>query len=315
MISESESLSRQELRVSVIIRNRDEALHLRTVLLGLSAQNGPSSEVILVDNASKDDSVEVAQSYGATIVHVKEGEFTYGKALNLGLAAATGDICVILSAHSLPLGKGFISSCVAPFKDPKVAAVRCVYAGKRADMTRWTSPEILDASATLQDIIKKGPLASGCAIRRCVWERIPFDEQLTAAEDKLWAREALNAGYTIVSPCDAVYQYIKPVSARTHLLYDDRDSRAVFHATGERFGGARVARTTTILGALWTIATESPRAAFSVINRELTRIYLRLVFPRQPSIGIRRRGDVRSALRALSSIVGTRDGIPKTWGG
>lgn len=99
-----------------------------------------------------------------------------------------------MSAHSLPLGKHFIRSCLVPFEDPKVAAVRCAYAGKGADMTRWTSPDILDAFVTLQDIVSKGPLASGCANRRSVWEKIPFDETVTSAEDKLWARGVLRVG-------------------------------------------------------------------------------------------------------------------------
>jgi glycosyltransferase involved in cell wall biosynthesis len=268
--------------VSVIIRNRDEGVFLEQVLLALSVQTGPRLELILVDNASRDASVAIALGYGATVIHVKEGEFTYGRALNVGLAAANGEICIILSAHSLPLGRGFVNSCLAPFENPRVAAVRCVYAGKSSDMMRWTAPETLDAPATLDEIVSKGPLGSGCAIRRDVWAKIPFDERTLSAEDKLWAMSVIDAGYKISSPCDAFYFYLKPISPTDALHYNYRDLRALFHATGERLGAARVASSDTILRALWAMATAAPMSAIGVINREWTRIRLRLTFPHKP---------------------------------
>ena len=267
--------------VSVIIRNRDEAAFLEKVLLALSVQKGPKLQLILVDNASRDRSVEVAVHHGATVIHLKAGEFTYGKALNLGLAAAHGEICIILSAHSLPLGTGFVNACVAPFENANVAAVRCVYAGKGSDLTRWAIPEVLDGSSTLDDIVSKGPLASGCALRRSVWAQIPFDEEVSAAEDKLWARRAVDAGYTIFSPCDAFYLYLKPISPSANLVNNYRELGAIFLATGTRLGAVKTGTAETIGHALWTMATAAPRSALVVIHRELTRIRLRLAFPRQ----------------------------------
>lgn len=271
-----------EALVSVIIRNRNEAKYLRQVLPALSAQRGARAEIILVDNASTDDSVMVARSYGATIVHLPEGEFTYGRGLNVGLQAATAEICVILSAHSLPAGKSFLKACAGALSAPDIAGARCVYAGKSSDMLRWVDPELLDGSATLQEIISKGPLASGCVIRRSVWLKIPFDEDVIAAEDKLWAAAVLKAGYKILSPCDAFYFYVKPISPITSLRYADRDLRAIYHATGRRFGAAAVAPSRTFLNASWAVAVGVPQGVVSVVARELTRVRLRFGFPKSP---------------------------------
>lgn len=265
------------MRVSVIIRNRNEAEHLKKVLLALSVQTIPH-EIILVDNRSTDDSVRIAESFGAKIVHLEQ--FTYGRGLNVGLAQATGEICVILSAHALPLGKKFIEGCVEPFSDPRVAAARCVYVGKGSDAMRWTAPETLTRATEFNEIIAKGPLASGCAIRRSVWEKIPFNETVIAAEDKLWARDVLRGGYIIVSPCDAFYRYIKPFLPHVGLRYADRDSRAVFAATGVRVGASNISVGRTILGSIWSALTEAPRAALLVLKREATKVWLRLRFPR-----------------------------------
>ena len=163
------------MKVSVIIRNRNEEYYLRYVLKGLSLQN-TTPEIILVDNESSDNSVEAAREYGARIVHLPHKEFTYGRALNLGIRKASGEICVILSAHSMPHGPEFLSACIQPFRsDPRLAAVRCLLAGKGADRLRWLEPETLDDTADEETVISKGPLASGCAIRRSVWKQIPFD--------------------------------------------------------------------------------------------------------------------------------------------
>jgi rhamnosyltransferase len=293
--------------VSIVIRNRNEAEHLRKVLKALSVQAGPSSEVIVVDNGSRDESIAVAEGYGATIVHLPERAFTYGRALNAGLSAARGEVCVILSAHSLPLGNTFISSCLAPFSDPKIAAVRCVYVGKHSDSMRWTAPECLDALSSLQDVISKGPLASGCAIRRSVWVEVPFDEHVVAAEDKLWTAKVLRRGYIVLSPCPAFYMYLKVLTPANLLRKNDLELRAVFSATGEKVGAAKVPRRIAIWRAAVSIAVGAPLAAWSVINRELTRVSLRVSFPTNDARGDPRQGELdngarSSTDRAVSSV-------------
>ena len=54
---------------------------------------GRSGEVIVVDNGSTDDSVQVAEREGATVVH--ESQRGYGSAYLAGLAAASGTVIVI----------------------------------------------------------------------------------------------------------------------------------------------------------------------------------------------------------------------------
>ena len=129
--------------VSVVIRNRNEGRYLERVLAGLAAQD-MAHQVIVVDNESTDNSLAVASRAGVQVLSIARGSFTYGRALNLGLRAATGSVCVILSAHALPIGNAFLRECVKPFADPRVAAARCLYAGKqgtrsaRSRRSSWT---------------------------------------------------------------------------------------------------------------------------------------------------------------------------------
>lgn len=256
--------------ISVIIRNHNEALYLKPVLRALSKQDMPH-EIILVDNNSTDESRELASQYNAKIISIDE--FTYGKALNLGFAAATGDICVILSAHSLPLGTSFLSECAKPFVDERVMAARCVYVGKAADALRWLDPERLDTSS---DFISKGILASGCVVRRSAWEKIKFNEETTSAEDKLWTRDALKLGYEVISPIPAFYSYIKPFSSTGHVRNNYRDIRAVFHQTGETVGFVKTSSATLLKNLLYYPVL----AAATSAKTEFLKLRLKLRFPK-----------------------------------
>lgn len=220
------------MTISVVIRNRNEGAHLGHVLHALSLQDTPA-EVILVDNASEDDSLEIATRFGATIASIDHDAFTYGRALNVGLRAASGEVCVILSAHSLPIGPRFLSDCTKPFaEDPRIAAVRCLFAGNLQDALRWMEPELLIGSEDLRNVIAKGPCASGCAIRRSVWEQVPFDESVESNEDKLWALAVLKRGYAIYSTTHATFAYLKAFTSLEHVRREHRMRVGILRATG-----------------------------------------------------------------------------------
>jgi len=235
-------------------------------------------EVVVVDNESTDDSVEVAREFGAKIVSIAKSSFTYGRALNLGLREATSEICVILSAHSLPLGVSFIRECLKPFENKMVAAVRCVYAGKGADLTRWMEPQMLDLSA---DFVSKGPLASGCAIRRKVWEEIPFNEEAVAAEEKIWAEAILKTGYSIYSPCPAFYAYMKKMSPLMALQKNYRELLEIYRWTGARVGFTNRNTMGSITDFAIGVLYAAPRAAINVVREEALKAYFRYSFLKQ----------------------------------
>jgi rhamnosyltransferase len=98
--------------ISVVIRVRNEGAALHKVLCALKLQDLPPWEIIVVDNASTDESRAVAQYHGATILDISRAEFTYGRALNWGIRKSQGEFICILSAHSLPIGKDFLRTAV-----------------------------------------------------------------------------------------------------------------------------------------------------------------------------------------------------------
>jgi len=87
------------MTVSLVIPHWNRADLLRQVLASvcaLSLPDGISTEVIVVDNASEDDSREVAELAGARVISVAANEGV-SRALNRGIEASSGDWIVLLN--------------------------------------------------------------------------------------------------------------------------------------------------------------------------------------------------------------------------
>lgn len=264
--------------VSVVIRNRNEAATLRHVLASLAVQADPADEIVVVDNGSTDDSRDVAAGHGCRIVHLPPEQFTYGRALNVGIAAATGECIVVLSAHAMPVGRWFLTECRAALDDPAVAAARCLYVGKAADATRWLAPERLAGTdLPVGEVVSKGPLASGCVLRRAVWAELPFDEGAAGGEDKLWAIAVLRRGHAILSPIPAPYAYLRRMPALRELRKLSRERAAVYRATG--FGATPVRQTLRDLA--YDVSVGAGRAFASAVQLAVVRASERLLLPRR----------------------------------
>lgn len=88
---QADEVSTEELELSIVMPCLDEADTVgNCVLKALYAieKMGISGEVIVADNGSRDDSVEIAEALGARVVHVDEPG--YGAALMGGIEAARG---------------------------------------------------------------------------------------------------------------------------------------------------------------------------------------------------------------------------------
>ncbi|WP_247650056.1 glycosyltransferase family 2 protein [Clavibacter capsici] len=88
--------------VSVVIPVRDDAEHLRACLRALAGQTVAPDEVVVVDNASSDDSAEVARAAGARVV--REPVVGIPAAACTGYDAARSEVIARLDADCVPPG-------------------------------------------------------------------------------------------------------------------------------------------------------------------------------------------------------------------
>jgi len=192
------------MNCSIIIRAYNEEKHIGRLLEGLRQQTLKDVEIILVDSGSTDQTVSVAEAFGARIVRIPSAEFTFGRSLNFGLRQATREFVVIASAHVYPVYPDWLESLLRPFEDEKVALT---YGKQRGPVTaKYSEQQIYHQ--WYPDTSNPNQTTAFCnnanaAIRKSLWEQNQYDETLTGLEDLAWAKWAQEHGYNITYVAEA----------------------------------------------------------------------------------------------------------------
>src|SRR6185369_3754662 len=87
-----------DMLVTIIIPSYNQGKFIRETIDSVIAQDYRPIEILVVDGASKDDTVDVLRSYGAQIQWWSEPDKGVVDAVNKGLARATGNIIAIQSS-------------------------------------------------------------------------------------------------------------------------------------------------------------------------------------------------------------------------
>jgi rhamnosyltransferase len=194
-----------KLKVTAVIRAYNEERHIGRLLSGLERQTQQPDEIVVVDSGSSDATVDIATHYGARIVTIRKEDFSFGRSLNLGCDAAEGDLLLNVSAHVYPVYDTFVEHMARPFEeDPKVGIAygrqvgdhRTKYSESRV-MLKWFPTK----SISNQD----HPFSNNanCMVRKSLWQKFPYDEELTGLEDLDFAKKAQADGARISYVADA----------------------------------------------------------------------------------------------------------------
>ena len=108
--------------VSIVILNYNGARFIDDCLRAVLADSYSPKEILLVDNASRDDSLQMALGYQCEGVTVVANTKNYGfpRGCNEGIALARGEVIVLLNVDTI-VQPGWLSGLIAPLlEDEKV---------------------------------------------------------------------------------------------------------------------------------------------------------------------------------------------------
>jgi len=189
---------------SIVIRAFNEEQHIARLLTGILEQTVKDVQIILVDSGSRDATVAIASRFPVEVVHIQPQEFTFGRSLNMGMAAAKADLVVMASAHVYPVYPDWLEKLLEPFQDPQIGLT---YGKQRGGATsKYSEHQVFrswfpDHSTARQT----HPFCNNAnaAIRRELWKQHPYDELLSGLEDLAWARWLLTQGQSLAYAADA----------------------------------------------------------------------------------------------------------------
>ena len=194
-------------KISIIIRTKNEERWIEQCLKKIFDQNYDNFEVILVDNNSKDKTLEKAKKFPVKVIKINK--FLPGKAINLGIKKSTGKIIVCLSAHCIPINNNWLKKIIFALKDPNVAGVY----GRQKPLSYssdFDKRDLFNLFGPEKKIQRKDTFFhnANSAFKKKLWSKIPFDEKTKHIEDRIWGNQVINKGYKIIyEPNAPVYHW------------------------------------------------------------------------------------------------------------
>jgi len=202
---------------SVIILTKNAGDQFENLMKKLNNQTYQDFEVLVIDSGSTDRTLEIAKEYSCKVYRIKPEEFHHSRTRNLGAELAKGDYLVYITQDALPLNNDFLEMLIKPLENDKVAGVygrqvaypnakpmeKFFYSYFYPDKRKIITPK--DLRNLAEFYVSHVYISDVCsAMKKEVWKKIKFDENIIMAEDKKWAMDVLRAGYWLVYEPEAV---------------------------------------------------------------------------------------------------------------
>jgi rhamnosyltransferase len=216
--------------VSIILLTRNAGKQFKLLLDRIYSQADVDFEVILIDTASEDETLEIADHYPIDkIQSVEVGDFGHGKTRNLGAELAGGKYVVYIAQDALPVDDSWASNLVHNLDDPRVAGVF----GRQIPQEGSNPPdrysykedypdrrEVLSAKNSSNRNVVFSDVNS--ALRREVLISYPFLDELLVSEDNYWGNLVISKGYHIVYEPKAavIHSHIYTIPKIVKLNFD-----------------------------------------------------------------------------------------------
>lgn len=208
--------------ITIIIITKNEEKNIGGCLREVFSQDTEYSfEVIVIDSSSTDRTMDVIRTFPlVNLIVIPAKEFGHGKTRNKGAGLAKGKFLVFLNGDAIPKDNHWLQNLLDNFEtDEKIAGVYSRHISKDGTYVCYILEQEkifgqikLIKELNEKDVDRKTMIelmrfsTVSCAIRKEIWEKFKFNEELILAEDQDWAERVLNVGYKIVyEPKSIVY--------------------------------------------------------------------------------------------------------------
>jgi|TARA_Y200000002_G_scaffold95363_1_gene77001 glycosyltransferase involved in cell wall biosynthesis len=188
--------------ISIIIRNRNEA-----EFIGFAIQSCldffSKPEIIIMDNNSNDDSLEVVQYFNdITSIQIENvSNYRPGQSINQGVRKSKNDYILILSAHTQIIDLDF--DLIKKDLDKHLAVFGKqipIYRGKKITpryiWSNFTDKQEINKFSSIEN--RQFLHNAFCFYKKDTLLKFPMPEKYAGKEDRYWAKEIVSLNHTFL---------------------------------------------------------------------------------------------------------------------
>lgn len=188
--------------VSFVIRIKNEYRDIKQTIDSIKSQildSGIEVEIIIVDNMSTDGGPKSVEDDVDEIIYISDEDFSWGKAINLGIEKSKGNYIVLMSGHCILLNVHVLMEAIKLFDENDIDALY----GKQCGDNQKDKIECLELNESYPNLdyfefdknIKGiGISNAACILKKEIWKKNKFNEELQSAEDAEWCKRIRNSG-------------------------------------------------------------------------------------------------------------------------
>jgi hypothetical protein len=222
--------------LEVVVRCKNEMPWISSTLERLARL---PVDITVIDSGSTDGSLEVAKRAGVRIVRILPQDYVPGRVLNDAMRRTSGDVVAFVNADAIPLHDDAAFRLASACRAGAAAA----YGRQAARASARAITRIDHDRCFPRD--PRGPgfrhffSMAASAIRRDVWEALPFDDGLRYSEDVDWTWRLKALGLTVAYVPDAEFEHSHDYDARAmyrRMLGEGRAHGVIFREGRESVG-------------------------------------------------------------------------------